>query len=244
MKCATTRIPALKRTLLFLSILCFLLPFVSVKSCNSHTVTNYTGLELLLCSGGWVYAVSIGLSLFLLAMTFVRVTFPPVVTGFFHAGASVLSALAFTIIVLYPELQFLFDDVVPRAGQVIGGLSWTLLYVVSGISAVNIIRSIRRTTRAAGDMRHVNRPWEIVFFTSALILLLLPYAGLLKEPEGTKIIASFLVMLFFSSPLIVMLYFLRIAVIEGRRWGKVLAVAWFAVLAVFASAGTYLTLVH
>ena len=241
MKCIS-HIPALKRVLLSLSILCFFLPFISVKSCNSTAMTNYSGLKLLQHSGGWIYAVLIGLSVCMLIMSFLRRKIFPPLTGVVSAGASVISALGFVIVIFYPELQFLFDEVFPRVGQVTGGFCWALLYILNCMLTVTAINSIRKNYASSGNIPVVNRIWRIIFVISAVIVILLPYVGLIHEPGAAKCIVSAVVMLFFSSPLIAMLYCLQVAVGEGRRWGRISSGLLFALLVVFAIAGPYAVL--
>jgi hypothetical protein len=230
-------IPVLRKLVPSLGILCFLFPFVSVKSCNSEAVTNYYGFQLLLHDGGWVYAVSIGLSALFLASAFITRKRSCAFSGFFCCGALILSVLGFSIIVFYPDLQFLFHQVYPRTGLVLGGISWVTLYFLYWVLTVGLVRDIR--TRNS-SLSRVHSAWTVLLLVSAVIAVLIPYTSLMKEISASKLAVSSLVVLFFSTPFAVMLYFVREAIREGFMWGRVCAILFPVVLAAAAAACVFI----
>lgn len=229
------RSSAVRRYASFCSIICLLLPFVSVKECKTETVTRYSGYEMILRDGGWIYLVPAVAALIIFSASFVKREWSNHFAGFSAAGACVLSGLSFCAVVFYPELQFLFDEVRPLIGQLASSLCWALLYVSCAVSAVVIIRSRSMRRLETNPPRVRLLPWTIILSVCGAGLFLAPGIMLAHDSAKEWIPAFAAVTFFISVPGFAMLFFIRGAIADGLKWGRVLAVASAAAFAAVAA---------
>ena len=150
--------------------------------------------------------------------------------GFSAAGACVFSGLSFCIVVFYPEIQFLFDEVRPLIGQLAASLCWTLLYVSCAAVSTAIFRSMY-VQRSARRIQLRILPWTILLVVCGAGLFIAPGVMLAHDSVKEWIPAFAAVTFFLSVPGFAILFFIRCAIADGLRWGRVLAVVFAAALA-------------
>ena len=107
------------RTLKLICLFSFVLPFISVRSCNSINFTDYTGIQMIQeCPDDMVifHIIAIGIWIVLLGLSFVTVQFNDILRGYLNSGKALLSLIAGCMVVFTAILQFVFDTVIPRTG--------------------------------------------------------------------------------------------------------------------------------
>lgn len=225
---------AVRRYVSLFSIICYLLPFVSVKECKTETVVRYHGYEMILHDGGWMYLVPVAVACLMLLVSFVKREWSIHLGGFSAAGACVLSGLSFCVVVFFPEIQFLFDDVRPLIGQVACALCWALLYAVCAFSVVVIIRSMHNRRLGMNIPRARFFPWTVLLVFCGIGLFVAP--GLILAHDSAKewLPVFIAVSVFISLPGLIMLYFVRSAIAECFLWGKLVSCSLAGGLAVAA----------
>ena len=118
------------RALYVLSLLAFLLPFATVKSCSTQEVSEYTGVELVR-RGGTGLTVVLALALAMLMLSFVRRTHRPAVDGLCHAGRAFGAGCALLLAMITVGMQFLFDATRMRIGLYLCAGAWALVGLLS-----------------------------------------------------------------------------------------------------------------
>lgn len=135
----------LGRGIYLVSVFAFLLPFVTVRSCESSTTTEYSGFQLIGRDGGWILLFPICLALALFGLSFLRPRGNPILQGFLKSWKAFGSSVAGAIVLFFPSLQFLFDTVTPKIGQYVSGACWGLVYIATLTIAVKAVLDVRRT---------------------------------------------------------------------------------------------------
>ena len=207
-------------------IICFLLPFVSVKECKTESVTVYRGYELILHDNGWLYLVPIVTALVILTASFIAKKLSRPLSGFSAAFACVFSGISFCVIAFYPELQFLFDEVLPRIGQVAGALGWGLIYASLAWTVFLMMRSSLKTVRSGKSSAVRILPWTIALFVCGVLMFSSSAVLIAHDGAGEWVPVFAAVSIFLSAPACAMLFFVREAIVSGFRWGKVVTVVF------------------
>lgn len=211
----------LPRLFYLLGMACFLLPFISVKSCNTQKIANYNGRELFAHDNGWIYFIALGIGLFLFLASFIRKNNTDAFTGFSSSANALLSSIAGSIIVFYPSIQFLFDDVQPRSGQVAGGLSWFFAYILNIAGCGLIIASSRREDTPIFTKEKRLSVWDFILIISAVLSIIFPVFNIIKTPSLEGLFISIVILFFYTVPAFGILYFIRLGVRNKNRWAYI-----------------------
>jgi hypothetical protein len=115
--------------LYFFSVYAFFLPFVSVKGCHSDKITHYIGLELINVGEGKFYYIPIGIGILFLVFSFLKFTPGTILQAFLKGGKAIGCLISGAVAIFYPFIQFLFDTVYIKIGQVLCAGCWIILYL-------------------------------------------------------------------------------------------------------------------
>ncbi|MCX7025206.1 MAG: hypothetical protein NT080_11390 [Spirochaetes bacterium] len=222
-------------------MLCFLLPFVSIKSCGSEEIVEYRGYELMARSNGWLYALVLGIGLVFAVGGFVRIRTSANLHGFLGSGAALLAAACCTVVVAFPSLQFILDTVESRVGHMLASLCWV---VVFGLSSAGAVAAFAEIGRVEGRVIRVPtlQPlfWRFVLGILGIASFALPILPLLDSSSADSIPQAAGILVFMNLPWLAVLYFLCRGLGGKERWtrawGPIVGVASvaFAVYLVFA----------
>ena len=222
--------PHANRFLCLAFICSFLLPFVDVEGCATKKIGTHYGYSLVLDSPV-LYVIAIGAVLLVLLLSFLVKEGSASFNAFAAAWRAMAAAVAGMIVLLFPGLQFLFDNVFMRSGQLIALLSTALLFAVGVVEAAVAYVGLRRETPTGP----ADRPGLLKYHAAMIVvaLALVPVYGIaLKEEIGlTVTYVCVLTLPFVLSQLLV---------IEGvkrgeawvRRWAPAVALVLAAAAAV------------
>lgn len=136
--------PWIRRALSLLFIFSFLLPYVDVKGCTTKTTGTYYGYDLIQGESAVLYLAAIGIFLLLLVLSFL-VREGSASFGAFAAGwRAMAAATAGVIVLLFPDLDFLFDTVFMGPGQLIGVSAAALVFIDGAADAACGYAGLRR----------------------------------------------------------------------------------------------------
>lgn len=223
--------PHALRALCCAFIFSFLLPYVDVLGCSTKKMSTYYGYQLICeekasAAVAALYILTIVVFAVILALLFYRRETGRALKAFAAAWRAIAAAFCGLIIWDLPDLQFLFDAVFAREGQVIGLASAALLFV-DGMAVA--ARGYADLARQRDDAARYSKPllrYHIAVIVFSLCLVPLIVAGMLDE-----ICLVVLTFLLLSLPFA----FSQVIVLEGvkrdERWTRVWAVAVFFVMA-------------
>ena len=151
--------PKVRRALCLLFIFSFLLPYVDVKGCTTKTTGTYYGYDLIQGESAVLYLVAIGIFLLLLVLSFLVKEGSASFNAFAASWRAMAAATAGVIVLLFPDLDFLFDTVFMGPGQLIGVVTAALLFIRRrGRGRNRICRAQARKPRRPAAVR---RPGEV-----------------------------------------------------------------------------------
>jgi hypothetical protein len=216
------------RAIYLLGVLAFLLPFVTVKGCDSGEVTYYRGFELIaedFKNGGWAFLVPICLGLAFFALSFLRRQRGQILQGFFKGWRVLFASVAALIVLIGPIFHFFFDDVTPRIGYIVGGTCWSLVYLASFIG---VCVQFWRLTRSRASPPCVTG-WGTVLLRALHYLLAVGifYFVVVEELLAYRAYGAsgdllfVLVLLFISIPVFLLLHFAAEGIRMMERWALV-----------------------
>ncbi len=221
--------PNVRRVLCLLFIFSFLLPYVDVKGCTTKTTGTYYGYDLIQGESAVLYLVAIGIFLLLLVLSFLVKEGSASFNAFAAGWRAMAAAIAGVIVLLFPDLDFLFDTVFMGPGQLTGVVTAALLFADGAAGAAIGYAGLRRG-RPAGPQPSGG----LVKYHAAMILLALAlvpaYAIALWEEVGLTV--TYFVIL--TMPFILS----QLIVIEGvkrgegwtRRWAPAVGVVMAAAI--------------
>jgi hypothetical protein len=223
------------RAAYLLGVFAFLLPFVSVKGCDSSDFVEYRGHQLMGEDGGWLFIVPICIGLALFAVSFVKRRVGPTLEGFLKSWKTLLAAAAAGIVMFCPSYLFFFDTVRPKIGQLLGGACWSGVYLVSMIVAFRHVYRARRAPAALGSGKPGGFFMLRVFqYLLGLLVLVVPFAPLILEEHSYDYLGLAVVgVCLFSIPVVLVLYSAVQGLGTGDRW----AVMWSFLLSLIILAG-------
>ena len=214
------------RALSAVGSLCFLLPFVTVKGCGSEKVTSYTGIQLLTSGDGWPYFIVFAVTAVVIALTFIKTggdgsaassgAFP----GFMKGWTALLASLAGTVLVYYPQLQFLFDTVTPRSGYMLGVASWSLLFVLACGGLASISLDLKRGTPPEARAHETPGPVRALFIASTVIACAGPPLIPILDMSVSNVTGALVLLVFYSLPFLLMQYCVQHGLAAGERWAR------------------------
>jgi hypothetical protein len=217
---------ALTRTACAASALAFCLPFVTVRSCTTGAMQDYTGFQLLLEGGGWILSIPLVAAGLLLVLSFVRPPAGILLHGFLKGWALWACAAAGYIVGYGTYLIFLFDHVTPKAGFIASVSSWGLAFLACLWDvAGRIVEGRRMRTDEAGKGK---RRFEAAIWlhgACAVLLLTVP-ASAFAANRGQE--PGILLTYILTVPLLPALYLGVLGLRAGERW----AAGWSAVLSI------------
>jgi len=214
--------PRFSRIISIVSSLLLFLPFVSVKGCGKEASIAYSGWELFLQHGGWVYGLMLAAALVYAADSFQGGKRGRLAGGFAAACKAVLASLSGAVALIYPELQFILDSVSARAGQIGLACCWCIAFSVQA-TGVGAALELERKRRRDGvrPRPQVHAPWRGMLAFSAASSCLLCLAAPLAEFSHRGIIALAIIALFYSAPSCAAVYFLYEGLYAGDRWARI-----------------------
>lgn len=212
-------------------IFSFMLPYVDVMGCSTKKMSTYRGYELI--SGEKVpstvaalYIITIVIFVIILALSFYKREASAALKAFAAAWRAMSAALCGLIIWVIPGLQFLFDGVFAREGQLLGLICAALLFIDGmTVSAMGYIGLVGQRDNAAPYSKPLFRYHAAVIIFS-LCLVPLIVAGMLDE-----IWLAVLIVLTLSLPFAFSQCIVLEGVRRGDRWTRTWAVAVIFVIA-------------
>ncbi|HEU5170777.1 MAG TPA: hypothetical protein VFU46_09575 [Gemmatimonadales bacterium] len=119
--------PALSRSAYVVALLSFLLPFVGVRGCTADVKPTYTGIDLLRDDVA-LFLPPLAIGALLLLLTFARPIAGRLLSAFAASCRTVLSLVAFSIVLWGPALAFVFRAhyVTKLVGQVLAVAGWVV----------------------------------------------------------------------------------------------------------------------
>jgi hypothetical protein len=145
----------LNRALYVLSLVSFLFPFATVRSCSGDEGISYTGVELLREDTGVLLLGVLSLAVVLFALSFRRRLLATLRLGLVSASKALLCALAIITTVLAIGIPFLFSRVSVQLGFIGCVGAWFVLYLIS------IQASIRYLSLARHECSEQPPPWGL-----------------------------------------------------------------------------------
>jgi len=208
------------------SALAFCLPFVTVRSCTTGTVEDFTGFQLLLEGSGWILSIPLATAGLLFGLSFARPPAAGLLHGFLKGWALWACALAGYIVGYGTYLVFLFDHVTPRVGFVASVSSWGLAFLIFLRDVAGRIAEARRVRTEEEGTRKETFAAAIRFHLVCAILLLAAPLAAFAADRGRE--AGILLTYILTVPLLPALYLGVLGLRAGERW----AVRWSASLSI------------
>lgn len=212
--------PRFSRIVSIVSSLLLFLPFVSVKGCGKEETIAYSGWDLFLRHGGWVYGLMLAAALVYFADSFPGRKRGRLRGGFTAACKAILASLSGAVALIYPELQFILDSVSARAGQIGVACCWCIAFSVQAAGACAALE-LERKRDDAHPRPQVQAPWRGMLAFSAASSCLLCLAAPLVEFSHRGFIALAIIALFYSAPSCAAVYFLSEGLRAGDRWARI-----------------------
>jgi hypothetical protein len=198
------------------SALAFCLPFVTVRSCETGTVEDFIGFQLLFEGGGWILSVPLVTAGLLLGLSFARPPAGSLLHGFLKGWALWSCALAGYIVGFGTYLIFLFDRVTPRIGFFVSLASWGLALLMNLWDVAGRIAEARRTlTDVAGTGKRRVSSAIALHGVCAVLLLSVPVLAFAADQHRD---AGVLSMYILTVPLLPVLYLGVLGLRGAERW--------------------------
>jgi len=208
------------------SALSFCLPFVTVRSCETGTMQDYVGFQLLFEGGGWILSIPLVTAGLLFGLSFARPPAGGLLHGFLKGWALWACAAAGYIVGFGTYLIFLFDNVTPRIGFFVSLASWGLALLVNLWDVAGRIAEARRTLTDVAETgkRRVSSAIALHGVCAVLLLSVPVLAFAADAHRDADILAAYILTL----PLLPALYLGVLGLRSGERW----AVRWSVSLSI------------
>lgn len=219
--------PHAYRVLCLVFICSFLLPFVDVEGCATKKIGTYYGYSLVRDSP-LLYLIAIGLFLLILTLSVLVKEGSASFNAFASAWRAMAAATAGMIVLLFPDLQFLFDTVFMKIGQLLAVVSAALLFIGGAAEAAVAYAGLKRDRTALLPAEGALLKYHASMIVLALALV--PVYGIALKEEIGLTVTWFVVL---TLPFVLS----QLIVIEGVRRGESWTRRWApAVAAVLAAA--------
>ena len=218
-----------RRVLCFLFIFSFLLPYVDAKGCTTKTTGTYYGYDLIQGESAVLYLAAIGIFLLLLVLSFLVGEGSASFNAFAAGWRAMAAATAGVIVLLFPDLDFLFDTVFMGPGQLIGVSAAALVFIDGAADAAFGYAGLRRGSPAGPSLAGGLAKYHAAMI--GLALALVPAYGIALWEEIGLTVTYFVIL---TVPFVLS----QLIVIEGvkrgekwtRRWAPGVALAMAAAI--------------
>jgi hypothetical protein len=222
--------PHAYRVLCLVFICSFLLPFVDVEGCTTKKIGTYHGYDLVR-DAPVLYLVAIGAVLLVLVLSILVKEGSACFNAFASAWRAMAAAVSGMIILLFPGLQFLFDTVFMRAGQLLALLSAALLFAGGAVEAAVAYAGLRRERPGGAAAGTFLLKYHAAMIVIALALV--PVYGIaLKEEYGLTVAYFFVLTIPFVLSQFIVIEGVKRGEAWPRRWAPAVALVMAAAVAV------------
>jgi hypothetical protein len=225
-KLMNTKLQALLRVIWLISIVSFLLPFLTVKGCQTKVATQYSGYQLFSEEQGWILAIPLAAAFAYFLLSY-RKSVPSLnFKGFVQTwNMFIAAAFAFLIGVL-PSIMFLFDDVKHLSGQVLAASCWLLQYITYAIQiTLSMIKPPAERRDSAAVLSPKRKTITSFIYIILTLLICLPLAEIIFNGFSSEsFLNAFYFLIVFTAPGVLMMYYLKAGIAAKENfvssWGS------------------------
>ena len=191
----------------------FMLPYVTVTGCSDGKVTMVYGYQLFVDETAVLYAAAIAIMLLCLGLSFRRKGVSPSLSAFAAAWRAISAALCGMIAGLMPGIQFLFDSVSPRAGQVMALSCAAALFAEGAIGSLYGFAVLRKDRAAVPPERKGLGIFHRAVLGLSLAMVPFYFIGL-----GNEWVIALLYFFLLTLPLVLAQLITLEGVLRGESW--------------------------
>ena len=207
------------RLIYILFILSFFMPYATVTGCSSKKVTDFTGLDMVMYTEGIIYIVPVAIFLFFLVSSFIKIK----ADRFLHLEAfmfnwkALMASLAGVILIVVPQLQFLFDDFEPRAGLITAVLCCLAAFTDSMGNTIMYIKKYKDESgfRITGSGDYPRTWYGVNWIIIVCALAVVPYYFI---ENINDISIAFILLFFMTIPFVMSQVIVLAALVKNEPW--------------------------